>query len=93
MWNVFADTNVFDVVDEDTGKERSLPDKRHSRGPEMCILAEMKPNETRTFVLKELPPPLPPSCGLRARGGAEGVEDLFSASSTRIRKIMCIRIG
>ena len=73
----FCGHERFDVVDEDTGKSVPFQISRHSRGPEMCILAEMKPNETRTFVLKELLPPLPPSCGLRARGGAEGVEDLF----------------
>ena len=73
----FCGHERFDVVDEETGKSVPFQISRHSRGPERCIFAEMKPNETRTFVLKELPPPLPPSCGLRARGGAEGVEDLF----------------
>lgn len=73
----FSGHEHFEVVDEKTGESVPFQISRHARGPEMCILAEMQPHETRTFVLKELPLPIPASCGLCARGGAEGVEDLF----------------
>lgn len=66
----------FDVVDEESGERVPFQISRYSRGPEMCILAELAPHQTRTFVLKEKPAPAVASAGLCARRGIEGIADL-----------------
>lgn len=66
----------FDVVDEATGEAVPFQISAYSRGPEMCIWAELAPKQVATYRLRELPAPALVSAGTRARVGIEGVDDL-----------------
>lgn len=66
----------FDVIDEATGESVPFQISRYSRGPEMCIFLSLEANETKTYVLKELPHGDVRSAGLCAQYGIEGIHDL-----------------
>lgn len=66
----------FVVTDAADGSEVPFQISRYSRGPEMCIWLTLAPKQKKVFRLKELPVPMLPSAGLKARTGIEGVDDL-----------------
>lgn len=67
----------FTVIDAATGQEVPFQLSRYSRGPELCIWADLAPKEKKTYQLKEQPPQTLPSAGLKAPTGIEGVDDLY----------------
>jgi len=66
----------FRVVDALNGSQVPFQISRYSRGPEMCIWAELGPGEKRMYRLVEQPESPLPSAGLKAPAGIEGVDDL-----------------
>jgi len=65
----------FVVVDKETKAEVPFFVSGYSRGPQMCIFLDMAANQTKTFLLKEVPKKIA-SPGMQAQVGIDGIGDL-----------------
>ncbi len=75
----------FKIIDRDTGEDVKFQISRYSRGPEICIDADLTAGQTKTFQMIEIPTTLrtPPLC---AQNGIEGVYDLNHVYEAAVRK-------
>lgn len=85
----FYGYEYFDVIEEDTGLLVPFQISSYSRGPELCIWLELKPHETKTFLLRERPAQKLSSAGLCATAGIEGVCDLYRTRSHDLEEGGC----
>jgi hypothetical protein len=67
----------FDVVDEATNEIVPHQISRYSRGPEIVIFLDLKPHETKNYILREREPAPLKTPGLSAERGIEGIYDLY----------------
>lgn len=79
----------FTVVDAGTGEEVPFQISRYSRGPEICIWADLAPGEKKTYRLKEQPRPAIPSAGLKAPTGIDKVDDLYWRVQEKLKNGGC----
>ena len=73
----FYGYNNFDVIEEETGEAVPHQISRYSRGPEIVIFLDLKPHETKSYILREKEPAPIRTVGLCAERGIEGIYDLW----------------
>jgi hypothetical protein len=82
----------FEVLEEGTQETVPFQLGHYSRGPKMCIWLRLAPQETKTFILRELAKAKLPSAGLCAETGIEGVNDLYRRVKRDLEQGGCVSI-